>query len=307
MTRRQLSDAEGERRRGEDRKRVEQAVRELQSSEGWQRWVAVRRHNGLARYSLNNQLLIAVACWRRQITPTYVAGYRWWAENGYQVRKGEKAIRILGPVRRKVADELSGEERLAVVGFKGVSVFERSQVDVGPDATPLEPEATESIAGHSHERYLEPVARALRGQGVEVEFGPIEITGARGYFEPDAKLIRVEHGLEANARLRVLLHEGAHALVAAEQEAAREEGEDAPPRLSYAEEECVVEVASHVAAAALGLDTSSEAIPYVAGWAENGALGAVARAAELVDRIAGWLERAAAASNEDREPLLLAA
>jgi len=58
----------------------------------------------------------------------------------------------------------------------------------------------------------------------------------------------------------------------------REGGAEAP-RLSYAEEECVVEVAGHVAAAALGLDTSGESIPYVAGWGESGALGTVAQAA----------------------------
>lgn len=305
MARHKLTEAEREERRAEDRRRLEQAARELQTSKGWQRWVAVRRHNGLGRYSLNNQLLIALTCWRRGIDPTFVAGYRWWSEHGYQVRKGEKAIRILGPVRRWVEDEETRERRLAVVGFTGVPVFERSQVDAGPDATPLEPER-KPIAGDSHERYLEPVAETLRADGIAVEFGPIEIDGAGGYYHRPTTTIRVEQELGANARLRVLLHEGAHALVAAAA-AEAEEADEQPPRLSYAEEECVVETAGHVVAASLGLDTSGEAVPYVAGWGESGALEAVARAAALVDEIARRLEDAARAVDADDEPQVAAA
>ena len=126
---------------------------------------------------------------------------------------------------------------------------------------------------------------------------------ARGFFDPKRKLIRIRPERDANARLRTLLHEGAHALVAA---AAAEDGEDAV-KLSYAEEECVVETAGHVAAAALGLDTSGEAVPYVAGWGESGALEAVERAAALVDRIARRLEDAARAVDEDDEQELAAA
>ena len=296
MAQTKLTEAERDARRAEDRRRLEEAVRELQTSEGWRRWVSVRRHNGLCRYSFNNQLLIAVSCWKRGISPSYVAGYRWWAAHGYQVRRGERALRILGPVRRLVEDEATGEKRRIVVGFKGVSVFERSQVEAGPEAVPLEPDS-EPIEGDSHQRYLAPIADSLRAEGIEVEFGPIELRGARGYFDPKRKLIRVEHGLEANARLRVLLHEGAHALVAA----ISIEGGDDAPRLSYAEEECVVETAGHVAAASLGLDTSGEAVPYVAGWGESGALTAVERAASLVDRIARWLEEAARSADEEPE------
>lgn len=302
MARHKLTEAEREERRAEDRKRLEEAARELRTSEGWQRWIAVRRHNGLGRYSLNNQLLIALTCWRRGIDPAFVAGYRWWAEHGYQVRKGEKAIRILGPVRRWVEDEETRERRLVVVGFTGVPVFERAQVDAGPDAIPLEPEC-EPIAGDSHERYLDPLVAALEVEGVRVEFAEAELGLAGGFFDPKRKLIRIRPERDANARLRTLLHEGAHALVAA---AAAEDGEDAIS-LGYAEEECVVETAGHVAAAALGLDTSGEAVPYVAGWGESGALEAVERAAALVDRIARRLEDAAHAVDEDYEQELAAA
>ncbi len=51
-TRRRLIDDERAERRAQDRLRLEQAARELLSSEGWRRWIEVRARNGLARYSL---------------------------------------------------------------------------------------------------------------------------------------------------------------------------------------------------------------------------------------------------------------
>jgi hypothetical protein len=72
QSRRCLSDAERDQRRQADRERLEQAARDLLSSDGWARWMRVRATNGLARYSLRNQWLIASECARRGITPTYV-------------------------------------------------------------------------------------------------------------------------------------------------------------------------------------------------------------------------------------------
>ena len=95
MARRRLSDAEKDARRRADRERLEHAARELLSSDGWKRWIRVRATNGLARYSLRNQWLIALECHRREITPTYVAGFRAFLDLNRCVRKGEKAIKIL--------------------------------------------------------------------------------------------------------------------------------------------------------------------------------------------------------------------
>jgi antirestriction protein ArdC len=267
-------------RRRRDRERLELAARELLTSEGWRRWVAVRRHNGLGRYSFGNQLLIALESHRRGRPATYVAGYRWWAEHGYQVRRGERAIRILAPIRRRV--EHGDEERLAVVGFRAVAVFDRSQVDAGADAIELEP-PSEPITGESHSHHLEAIERFARELGTTVDYAEVQ-GAARGYYDPRAKAIVVERSLPANARLRVLLHEVAHALVDREADA----------KLSYADEEVVVETAGHVASAAVGLDTSCEAIPYVAGWGDSGGLDAARRCAELIDRTAHRLEDALA-------------
>ena len=94
-TRKPLTAAERDARRAADRDRLEHAARALLTTDGWQRWIKVRATNGLSRYSVSNQLLIAVDCWSRGITPTYVAGLRAFLDLNRCVRKGSKAIKIL--------------------------------------------------------------------------------------------------------------------------------------------------------------------------------------------------------------------
>src|SRR3954469_11977157 len=55
-----LTDEERDARRKADRDRIEQAARELLTSDGWQRWIRVRASNALSRYSFGNQMLIAI-------------------------------------------------------------------------------------------------------------------------------------------------------------------------------------------------------------------------------------------------------
>ncbi len=62
-------------RRADDRERLGSAAEQLLSSEGWQRWVRVRSRNGLARYSVSNQLLIATAASRRRSSPVSRRGW----------------------------------------------------------------------------------------------------------------------------------------------------------------------------------------------------------------------------------------
>jgi hypothetical protein len=83
--------------------------------------------------------------------------------------------------------------------------------------------------------------------------------------------------------VRTLLHELAHAIGVQNY---KEHGRDAS--------EVIAETAGFIAAGSIGLDTSGEAVPYVAGWGENGELDAIRKRAELVDGIARELEGACA-------------
>ena len=90
-TKHELSDEERAERRRADREYARQAVEELRSSQGWQRWLAARRH--FHAYSIGNQLLIAMA----RPTATRVAGFRAWLKLGYAVQRGERAIKVWAP------------------------------------------------------------------------------------------------------------------------------------------------------------------------------------------------------------------
>ncbi len=86
-----LSEEARAQKRAAERELMAEAIEQLRSSEGWKRWLDVRRN--FHRYSFHNQLLIAHA----RPGATRVAGFRRWLSLGYCVRKGERAIRIWAP------------------------------------------------------------------------------------------------------------------------------------------------------------------------------------------------------------------
>ena len=152
MSRRpKLTDAEREQRRAADRERLKQAAEQLLTSDGWQRWVRLRSRAGLARLSLSNQLLVALA----QPDASFVAGFKAWLDLGYCVRKGEKAIRIIAPMPVKGRDRATGEETGETITlFKGVSVFDAQRVE------PL-PRESEGVRDERPQCAVDAIPRAL--------------------------------------------------------------------------------------------------------------------------------------------------
>jgi hypothetical protein len=276
-TQRRLSDSEREERRERDRERLKQAAEQLLTSEGWQRWVRVRAQDCLARLSLNNQLLVALSC----PDATFVAGFRAWLKLGYCVRKGEKAIRIVAPmpIKQRETETADTNDETRVL-FKGVSVFDRSQVasiDDMPQA-PLQP-PSEPLTGDSHAHLLEPTRTFAESLGFTVSFESIPGTTG-GWCDQTARRIVVDSGQLANAQLRILIHETIHGLGVGYAEYGR------------ARAEVIVDTATLIVLGAVGLDTSGETVPYVAGWGETGALEAVTEFAQLIDSLARRVEAA---------------
>ncbi len=283
-----LTDAEREARRRADRERLQQAAAQLLTSQGWACWVAVRARNGLGRYSLHNQLLIAL----QRPDASYVCGFKAWLELGYCVRKGEKAIKILAPVtvREQQCDgEREDDERDRRVFFRAVPVFDRAQVEPLPDRerTPLEPPC-EPLTGDSHAHLLPRLERHAAELGFAVEWR--ELPGrAGGWCDSEGKRIVGDAALPANARVRVLVHELAHAHGVGYERYGRERAE------------VIVDTLTYVVCAGAGLRVA-ESVSYVAGWGEDGALEAVSEFAGVIDAIAKRLEGALAASDSHSEP-----
>jgi len=288
-SRRRLSDAEREQRRQADRERLEQAARELLSSAGWARWMRVRATNGLARYSLRNQLLIAADCYQRGITPTYVAGFRAFLQLNRCVRKGETAIRILAPMsvteqaRQRGGEDDSTEEPRRRVFFRTVPVFDVAMTDPLPGTQPVPLEAPrQPITGDSHRQLLEPLRRLADELGYSIEVRELPESGPGGWCDPKARQIVIADG-PGNRMVRTLVHELAHALGVGYEQYGRERAE------------VLVDSVTYVVLGSVGLDVGGESIPYVAGWGEDGALEAIRAYAQTIDELAARIENAIAA------------
>jgi len=287
-----VSEFEREERRQKDRERLQRAAEELLCSEGWRRWVRVRAM--FHSYSAGNCMLLALQCHERGIVPERVAGFRTWLKLGRCVRRGEKALRILAPVsvkERDAAGEETGERR---VFFKTASVFELSQTEPLPGVEAVALQAPcEPLTGDSHAHLLAPLGAFAQSLGYAVCFETID-GSAGGWCDPKNKRIVVDANMPANAQLRTLIHECAHAL-----------GIDYE-RYSRAQAEVMVDTVTLLAASSVGLQVDGETIPYVAGWGEDGALAAVTEFAETIDRIARRIEDVLVAS-ADQTPADVAA
>jgi antirestriction protein ArdC len=286
--RRPPTEEERAERRAAERERMGEAVEALRTSEGWQRWLKVRRH--FHDYSFHNQLMIAMQLGHA----TRVAGFRRWLEIGYAVRKGEHAIRIWAPCppsKKQVKtwrEAGANPDKEPRTFFRLVPVFDASQVAPLPEfpgePVPLEP-PHEPIAGDGLGAKLGPLVEFADSLELEVA---IELVpgAASGYHEPATGRIVVEDvgpAFSANAQVSALVHELAHALV-------RIDRRDGDPKLGYAEEEVVVESVAYSVCGALCLDSAGSAVPYVAGWAERVEGDPTRAYAELIDRLARRIE-----------------
>jgi hypothetical protein len=282
-SRRRASETERNAHRAEDRERLKRAAEQLLSSDGWQRWVRARSRNGLARYSVSNLLLILLA----NPDASYVAGFRAWIELGYCVRKGEHGIRILAPIRRRSDDNTDDQrddtDERPKIRFQSIAVFDRTQVDVLADRepAPLEPPC-EPLTGDSHAHLLEPAFRFAESIGYMIGLEAMP-SGTGGWCNHTTKRIAIDQAAAPNAQLRTTVHEIAHALGIDYATYTREQAE------------VMVDAATLIVCAGLGLATDGETIPYIAGWGENGALEAITTFAGVIDSTARRIEAAIAA------------
>lgn len=286
--RRTLSEEERAEKRAAERELAAKAIEELRSSEGWQRWLSVRRR--FHRYSFWNQLLIAFQC----PEASYVTGFRRWLELGYAVRKGEHGIRIWAPCppsKKKIKQwerEGGDPHDRPRTFFRLVAVFDRSQVDPLPEfpggPADLAPPASQPITGDGLAHLLDLLRRLASSIGYAFRVEVID-GRAEGLCHRGEKWIAVEEvgeDFSPNAQIAAGIHELAHAFVVVD----RQEDD---PKLTRAQEEVVVECVAFTVCASLGLDTSGSSIPYMTGWSKDDEVG---RYAELIDRLARRIEDA---------------
>src|SRR5215211_5436970 len=108
---------------------LERAVEGIQDSDTFRAYLTAQAR--FHHYSWGNVLLIL----SQSPAATSVAGYRTWQSLDRQVKRGEKAIRIIAPAyyKKKERDEQTGEDiERAVTFFRGASIFDISQTEGEP-------------------------------------------------------------------------------------------------------------------------------------------------------------------------------
>jgi hypothetical protein len=261
-----LTPAQRDERRQQDRERITAAVRQLRTSEGWLAWLTARSR--FHRYSAQNCMLIAM----QMPEATRVAPLKVWNQLGRRVRRGERAIAINVFKGMLTVEDVNGEDKELPRFQLRACLFDLSQTD--GDELPEPPR--EPITGSSHARHLNPLMLFAGDLGYDVRMEAIA-GSARGYCDYANKVIAVEQELAPNAQVRVLVHEIAHALGIGYAEHGR------------ARAEVLVESTTYIVCGAIGLDTSGESIPYVAGWDDDD-LDSLEGFAHLIDKCARTIE-----------------
>lgn len=206
-------------------------------------------------YSANNCLLIALQCPHA----SYVAGYTSWRNNFHrQVKKGEKAIRIISPVKYKKKNEEDEEEER--IGFKSASVFDISSTYQIPDMEPVTI-GVEDLQGHI-ENYKDFLHAFQSISPVPVDFRLFD-GDARGYYSDTEKIIVVQDGMTERQSVKTLVHEIAHAMLHTKEQL-QEHKKDRKQK------ELEAESVAYVVCEHYGFDSEDYSFPYIVCWGGTG-------------------------------------
>ena len=234
-------------------KKLEQGVKDLFEGENYHNFLVTM--SKFYNYSFNNCLLIAM----QMPEATRVAGYKSWQTNFKRnVKKGEKAIKILAPIPKKfvkvveLEDGSVEEKEINYMRFRAVPVFDISQTE-GEEL----PEICKMLDG-SVEGFEEVIKRVQDASPVDVEYKEIE-GGANGYYSHDTNSIVVDERLSEQQKVKTLIHEIAHAILHNKEDGAEKEADKRT-------REVQAESVAYTVASYLGIDTSEYSFGYVAGW-----------------------------------------
>lgn len=233
-----------------------QGLAALVDSREWTRWLEFCSQ--LHGYSLRNLMLIQSQCPHA----TQVAGFRAWQAMGRQVRKGEKSLKILGysPVKVERTNAQGEEVEELLPRFPVLSVFDISQTDPIEGADPIPQNPAHRLQGEDPAGIGGRVLGWLGAQGWDVTRE--RIPGAvNGYTDFAGRRVVVDAELSPAQAAKTAIHEAAHVLLHAEAGARRS--------VHRGVLEVEAESTAYVVAGALGLDSSSYSLGYVAQWAEG--------------------------------------
>jgi antirestriction protein ArdC len=224
---------------------IEQGIKSITSSEQYKEFLKFSA--SFYNYSLNNQLLI----WAQKPTATYVAGFNAWKKLGRSVKKGEKGIQILAPLRIKATrfnDDIEEEETKEFNRYRVTYVFDVSQTE--GEAIPNIHEFVKTVDGETE---LYEMVKNISPFPVS-ELADCE--GADGYYNLITKEIKISSKNPTSHRLLTLIHEIAHGLLHGDRKTS--------PNKTIREVEA--ESVGFIVCHALGIDTSANSLGYLASY-----------------------------------------
>ena len=237
-------------------------------------------------YSIRNVSLI-----KGQYEGAYgVASYNQHKNNGHQVQKGEKAIRILAPriqdvfyteqnqmkfmskatkeEQQKIDNKELKVEKNKLVGYLTVPVFDITQTNAKSDDYPnLYPNRPENYQFNGTEKELEQLEEALKNivEKKEIKLESQNFNSvAKGFYTPSENKIVLKNSLTNTERPKVLIHELAHAEMHntnSIKEKIQNGNDISTPVLEYQ-----AEMTAYVISNEIGLDTKESSERYLANW-----------------------------------------
>ncbi len=206
-------------------------------------------------YSINNCMLIA---WQNP-DATYVAGFSAWRDKFKRnVRKGEKAIKILAPVPKKIIvkdvnpDGAETEREVRFTRFRSVNVFDISQTD-GEDL----PSICKRLDGMVDD-YDDVINKLIALAKPNVRFDDLK-GKANGYYSRVTDEIVIQSGMSQKMTIKTLAHEIAHSIMHS----------DAFIEIPRSIKEMQAESVAYMVCKQIGIDTDEYTFEYVASWASG--------------------------------------
>ena len=219
-------------------------IKKLLESGDWSKFLKTQAK--FHSYSANNCFLILASC----PEATKVNGYKAWQKLNRQVRKGEKAIKILAPMRKKVETDDDEESKYIIRGFRTASVFDISQTE-GEDLPVVDNQENRDARA-----LLESLMELAQAKNIAVAF---KLCRGRGFCQYDGGkpfLININPELSPLYRAKTMSHELAHAILHGTDDYQEHRGD----------KELEAESTAFVVMSHFGFDTSDYSFGYVAHW-----------------------------------------
>lgn len=242
------------------------------------------------KYSIRNTALI-----QSQYEGAWgVASYKQFKEQGYQVQRGEKALRILAPkfqdmfkyeengqTKRKPIAWATNKEKEQIkkgeyeilkdqlTGYVAVPVFDITQTDCPPEDYPkLYPNKPENFnfkgTDNDLDNFNKTITEYAENKKINVRYGVID-SAAKGYYRPFDNSIMISENLNKKEQTKVLLHELAHA----EMHNSETMSEKSPELKSTNVKEYQAEMTAYIVSNKFELDSEDYSTKYLSNWTER--------------------------------------